>query len=500
MTNTFMNKLEEFGNMTTTTNGAAAAKSTGSKVYDMFALGGAYRGRNNLDKILLFKEAYKECPDLALKCLFYLRDIRGGQGERQFFRTCFNWLAKTEPQVVSHVMYSIPEFGRWDDLIYSCFDTDLEKEMLDIIERQFYMDLSSRTPSLLAKWLPSENTSSLATRSAARRIRKYFKMTPKEYRKNLSAIRGRINVLEKLMCSNQWDEIDFSKIPSRAGLIYRNAFANNALTAERYKEFINNKSTKVNADVLYPYEIVKQAREYILNDPERIAINKYWENLPDLFEDNNKAKVLCVCDTSGSMEWGNSTVKPIDVAIGLSMYCAERLTGPFKNHYISFASEPQLIKTNEGIDFVDSVKRIYSTNLCDNTNLEAVFDLLLNIAKNPSTKKEDIPTTIIVISDMQIDVATMHWNTKLTEDTAATEMQIIKAKWTTEGYKCPNIVYWNVNGENNGNIIDKGEGVSFVSGFSPVIMKSILNGKTGYQLMLDTLLSDRYANINYLEA
>lgn len=506
--NTFMNGLKNFDNMTYTENGAAALKSTGSAVYDMFAVGASYRNRSDEDIILLFKNALEENESLALKCLFYIRDIRSGQGERRFFRVAYKWLANTYPTIAERNLNQLSEYGRWDDLVYICIDTPLENKAMKIIRDQVNLDLESTTPSLLSKWLPSENASSEDTKRAAHIVRKHLGLTSKQYRKVLSELRGRINVLERLMSAGRWSEIEFDKIPSKAGLVYKNAFARRDIIAAKYEAFAKDKSTKVNAGALYPYEIVAKAVNYFggyygrgKNDAtDRAMIEKYWESLPDYFKDNEGAKMICVVDTSGSMT-GYDAAAPINVAISLGMYCAERLTGPFKNHYISFASRPQLIDTTQGVDFVDRVRRIYETNLCDNTNLEAVFDLLLQIAQQPGTKKEDIPTQVVVMSDMQIDSMTgpsyRHRGAshRWTEETASTEMEKIKAKWAAAGFQCPSITYWNLDARGDANIIDKGPGVSFVSGFSPVIMKQILSGKSGMDLCLETLMSDRYKAI-----
>ena len=206
--------------------------------------------------------------------------------------------------------------------------------------------------------------------------------------------------------------------------------------------------------------------------------------------------MMCVVDTSGSMRG-----TPIDVAISLGMYCAERLNGPFKNNYISFASRPQLINI-EGVDFVDKVNRIYRTNLCDNTNLTAVFDLLLSIARDPKVKKEDIPRSIVVISDMEIDEGTgsrwrfhsSDWD-RWTRENAATEMERIRAKWAAYGFELPRLIYWNVDSRNSNTILDSGPNVSFVSGFSPTIFKSVLTGKSGYELMIETICAEKYQSI-----
>jgi hypothetical protein len=497
--NTFLNGLTNATNYKLTENGAVAHKSTNSAVYDMFALGGAYRQRSESDCIVLFKEAFEEDATLALKCLFYLRDCRGGQGERRFFRVCFKWLANNHPEAAIRNLDNVSEYGRWDDLIYTCEGTKVEPYMLAAVKHQLALDVQCKTPSLLGKWLPSENASSRETKRLANTLRESLSMTHREYRKTLSVLRARINVLERLMSANRWEEIEFDKIPSKAGLVYKNAFARRDLIARKYEAFAKSETTKVNAKTLFPYEVVAKAvegsRGWSYNfknftDVDRAMIEKYWTNLPD-YLNGNPCKMMCVVDTSGSMV-GTTADAPLNVAISLGMYCAERIGGPFHNHYISFASQPQLIKIS-GVDFVDKVQRIYRTNLCDNTDLPAVFTLLKKIALDPKTNKDDIPETIVVISDMEIDSGTGSWRSgnRWTKSGAATEMEKIRAEWAAEGLKLPKLVYWNVNARNN-TILDSGSDVTFVSGCSPTIFEQVLTGKTGYSLMLDKLMSARY--------
>lgn len=486
--NTFMHNLENTTNYGYTENGAVKHNSTNSAVYDMFAFMGAYRKRRDEDCILLFKNAFEEDPLLALKCLFYGRDCRGGLGERRFFRVCLRWLAEYNPKVVRRNLEHIPFFGRWDDL-YILMNTPVEKDVFELIKNQLILDMQDCMKnenigiSLLGKWLKSENASSAETKKLAKKTREALGMTARDYRKMLSRLRERIKVLEKLMSANRWEEIDFSKIPSKAGLIYRNAFARRDIIAERYTAFARDKETKVNAATLYPYEVVKKALELRhsnnLSNTDRLMVNKYWENLPDYLEGKD-CKMMCVVDTSGSM-----IGTPMNVAISLGMYCAERLSGPFSNRYISFSRRPQLIKV-EGIDFVDKVNRIYRTNLCENTNLNAVFDLLLNVALDKNTRKEDIPETIVVISDMEIDCGS-NWMSKKAE----TEMEKMRTKWAAYGMTMPRLIYWNVDARHN-TILDSGPNVTFVSGASPVIFKSVLTGKNGYDLMLEAITADRY--------
>ena len=508
--NTFMNQLSNNTNFKNTENGALAHRTTNNAVYDMFAMGAAYRKRPDADVILLFKNAFEENEELAMKCLFYIRDCRGGQGERRFFKVCMKWLAKNHPEAVRRNLQYFSEYGRWDDL-YTLVDTPLEKEAFELIKEQLEKDIvdvmngTKKTGiSLLAKWLKSENASSAETKKLAKKTREYLNIPASAYRKTLSKLREQIKVLEKLMSANRWDEIDFSKIPSKAGLIYKNAFARRDLIAEKYEKFAKDKNTTVNAGTLYPYEVVDKATKYFrwnyynnLTETDRAMINKYWENLPDYLNGAN-CSMLCVVDTSGSMT-GTQASAPINVAISLGLYCAEHISGPFANHYISFSSRPQLIKT-EGIDFVDKVERIYRTNLCESTNLEKVFDLLLDTALNNNVKNQDIPKTIVVISDMEINQGTAHWKNwnyenGWTENKTSTEMEKIRIKWANYGLKLPKLIYWNVDARNN-TILDAGPNVSFVSGMSPTIFKSVLTGKSGWDLCLEAICAERYAVIH----
>lgn len=492
--NTFMNNLKNASNYAVTENGALAHKTTKSAVYDMFALGGAYRKRSDEDCILLFKKALKENETLALKCLFYLRDCRGGQGERRFFRVCYKWLANNYPKCARRNIELISEYGRWDDLLYSLIDTPIEKDAFDIINKQFLLDLDCKTPSLLAKWMPSENASSKETKRIANLLRSYFGLTHREYRKSLSLLREKINVLERLMSANRWDEIKFDKIPSKAGLIYKNAFARRDIIAKRYETFATSKETTVNASTLYPYDVVFKAVNNSnhygycldpLSETDKAMIEKYWNNLPDYFE-GKPCKMMCVVDTSTSMIRRGPSA-PINVAISLGMYCAERIGGPFKNHYISFSREPQLIEI-EGVDFVDKVRRIYMTNLCSNTDLVETFRMLKEIAL--TADPEDVPETLVVISDMQIDRGSY-----LSESMVITKMELMRKDWETSGLKMPRLVYWNVEARGKANFLDDGPNVTYVSGCSPVIFKSVLTGKTGYDLMIEVLTSERYRDV-----
>ena len=502
--NTFLNGLTNANNFTFTENGAVTHKSTNSALLDLFAMGASYRKRSDEDCILLFKNAYEENPVYALKCLFYIADIRGGQGERRFFRTCMKWLASYDTEAVRRNLRHIPEYRRWDDL-YIFIGTPLEADALQFMKEQFALDITCKTPSLLGKWLKSENASSYQTKVLARKTASAFGMTPKQYRKTLSALRQKINVLERLMSAGKWDEIEFDKIPSKAGLKYKNAFAKHDIermkserNVQSYEDFAKDTNTKVNAKTLYPYEVVEKGLNVMgckgwywnnsgasMDNVDRLMVNKYWDNLADYFNGAN-FNALAVVDTSASMRG-----TPINVAISLGMYCAEKAKGPFAGHYVSFSSRPQLIKT-EGVDFCDKIARIYATNLCQNTNIEATFDMLLNTAIANRCSQADLPQNLIVISDMEFDAGTSCWRGFDT----LTLMESIRKKWAAHGYDLPKLIYWNVDARKNNIPEDIGCGlVSYVSGFSPSIFQTIMSGKTGVELMMEKLDSERYAVI-----
>ena len=513
----FLNGLKNSTNYTLTENGAVTHKTTRSDLLDMFAMGAAMRSRSDSDVILMWRKAFAENPVYALKCLFYIRDVRGGQGERRFFRLCIRDLANQNTEALVRNIEYIPEFGRYDDL-YVLVDTPAEDAAFAFIKKQLALDIQCKTPSLLAKWLKSENTSSKDSRRLAGRTRQYLGMNHKQYRKTLSALRTRINVLEKLMSEGRWDEIEFDKIPSRAGMIYRNAFARHDIERAKseknvttYADFAKDKTTKVNAKALYPYECVAEALKLFrtgsyrtmhslpaLDDTQRLMVNKYWENLADYFN-GASFNGIAVVDTSGSMVRSDASA-PINVAISLGLYCAEKAKGPFAGHYISFASQPQLIET-EGVDFADKVQRIYRTNLVDNTNIKGVFDLLLDTARRNNCSQDEIPQNIIIISDMEFDSCARpsYWSRgsfpAFSKANAETLFEGIADEWARAGYQMPHLIFWNVDARQN-NIPMLGNGpISYVSGFSPSIFETIMTGKTGYDLMMDKLNSDRYACI-----
>lgn len=507
--NKFLNGLKNDTNFGYTENGAIKHNSTLNKVLDMFALGGSYRNRTDREVEQLFGDAFRENPNLAMKCLFYLRDVRGGQGERRFFRVAYKWLIKNYEGTALENLNLIPEFGRWDDLIDVCFGSVLAKDMLEIVRKQLYLDMDCKTPSLLGKWMPSENASNADTKNKARWFRINLRMTPREYRKMLSSLRAKINVLELLMSQNRWDEIKFDKIPSKAGMKYRNVFARKEVTAARYRAFMENKNTKVNAAVLNPVDItdkvLRQSRyngwgrnyrcSFGGSDVERAALCKYWDNLKDYYN-GREENAIAVVDVSGSM-----TGTPMAAAVGMGAYVAEKSHGPFANHFITFSDHPQLIEF-EGDDIVDKICRTVTADWGGSTNIEAVMDLLLNTAIKNHSSQDDLPKRLYIFSDMEFNYCVTSRTISslsrrrygVTENDMNTLFEAIQKKWSNYGYKLPQVIFWNLDARND-NIPAIGEGFNYISGFSMSQMEAIMSGKTAVDMMLEVLNSKRYAKV-----
>jgi len=490
--NEFLKAMKQETNYGYTENGGVKHNSTLNKVLDMFGMGGSMRKRSDDDIIDMFKEAYQEDPTLALRCLFYLRDVRGGQGERRFFRVCLRWLANENPGEAEHLIPIISEYGRWDDL-FVLFDTVLEPHMIGYIR----WAIEDNQDHLLYKWLPSINASSRITQERGRKFARELGMNERAYRKMLTEGRKACHLVETLMSQQQWDQIAFDKLPSRAGLLYKNAFMRREETKERYAAFMASKETKVNAGVLYPVDIAHQIyNKYHPTETERQAWQKYWDNLPNYYGDKEEPGIAVV-DTSGSM-YGT----PLEAAVSMGAYIAERGKGPFHNHFITFSDDPELVEF-EGRDIYDKFMRAQNADWGGSTNIEAVFDLLLNTAVKNHVKPEDMPRTLYIFSDMEFNgcVTTPSYRPRYWGEYTGgpnrinTVIEAQVEKWKRYGYKPPRIIFWNLDARHN-NIPAIGDGFSYVSGFSPVMIEQILSGKDGEALMLEKLNSSRYAIIN----
>ena len=496
--NEYLKNLKVDNNYGYTENGGIKHKTTMSDVLDMFAMGGAMRNRTEDDIITMFKKAYDEDHTLALRCLFYLRDVRGGQGERRFFRTVYKWMGDHLTEECENLIPRVSEYGRWDDL-FELFGTKAEGAMMGYI----MYALNMNKDHLLYKWMPSINASSNSTKERGRKFAREFDLTERQYRKFLSEGRKACNLVETLMSQNEWDQIAFDKLPSRAGLLYKNAFMRREETKDRYAAFMNNEKTRVNASVLNPVDIAHQIFEYRhWNHPsttERNAWQKYWDNLKDYY-DGKEEPGIAVVDVSGSM-WGT----PLEAAVSMGAYIAERGKGPFQNHFITFSDNPQLVKF-EGVDIYDKFIRARDAEWGGSTNIEAVFNMLLSTALKHRTPASDMPKTLYIFSDMEFNgcitagpavADTWGWSRGrkiLNESQIDTVIEAQARQWRAYGYEIPRVIFWNLDARHE-NIPAIGPGFSYVSGFNMNMVECILSGKDGVQLMLEKLNSPRYASI-----
>jgi hypothetical protein len=477
----FAEALKKEANITFTENGATALKSTGSACLDFFSIIGGMRNSSTAEIVNSFKKAYDEHPLAAIRLLFYTRDIRDGYGERNSFRKILSFLGDYAPETIEKNIYAIPEFGRWDDL-YALVGTKAEKTMWSFMKNQFDFDLynmSYNKPiSLLVKWLATPNASSKRTavlgRLTARKLG--YKGRPTEYRHLMTIMRSYIDVVEQKMSQKKWSAIDYETVPSCCMLKNSNAFMRN--DRERFCDFknkVNDGKAKVNAAILTPYDVVKQ-----LGKVDGDVLDMLWKKIPTVCDHN----VLVMCDTSGSM-WG----KPLQIAISLSMFFAERNAGVFKDVFLTFSEDPEVV-VMKGKTLEEKYYNISTADWGYNTNLQRAFSRILRIAVMNKVQPHDMPEELIVITDMEIDPYLMEDKKDFT--------QSMKKEFAKYGYNLPAVTYWNVNAKGQKFLASASEdGVSLVSGYSPNVLKQVIEniGKAPMTLMLNIVYSDRYKGI-----
>lgn len=465
---------------TKTENGALAFDTTKSLILDLFGIGGA--GRNLSETVLYQKisQALAENLDLGLRCLLFLGDIRGGQGERRLFKKGIEVIIDTQKKdVVEAFLSKVPFYARWDYLFEEWL---LQHPMYsDFIMRLIKKEMSSEKTSLIWKWLPKVHTHGVK-KNEAKLIYTYLGFNEKEYRQLLSKKRAELKVVEVSMSANKWLEIDYSKVPSKASLLYREAFKRH--DEDGYSKFIESVEkgeAKINASTIYPHEIVSK----IWRNPNP-TLEALWKSLPNYVKDENK-NILPMVDVSGSMGIAisqDSSVEAIHVSIGLGIYLAERMNGIFKDTFLTFSQKPQLQKII-GNSLYQRIVNLNNADWQQNTNIVLAFETILSVAIKNKVEQKDLPSTIVVFSDMEFDTAS---NDK-------TPFDYIKQKYEQYGYKLPQVVFWNLNARNVHFPVRQNErGVILVSGYSPSTLQYILNGelKTPYELMVEVLNQPRY--------
>ena len=487
-------------NVQRTENGAVGYKSTGKYLVDLNFQISSLRQKSEEEIYKMFLDAYYENPVLAWQWMFYLRDVRGGTSERRSFRCILRGMADDHPKEVAAVIPCIAEYGRYDDL-FVLLDTSLKPIIIELVNTQLKADIiayqENKPISLLAKWLPSRNASSRKTKDYADILVKELGLTYYVYQKTLSKLRKRLDIVETYMSENRWSEIDYNKVPSRANLIYRKTFLQHDL--ERRQAFLESlkrqeEGVKINAGTLFPHDIVHSYTNgnRFCNQLD-ITLEELWKALPD--EVNGAKNIMVVADGSGSMAWNEiakSSILPIDVANALAIYFSERSAGVYKDKYITFSYRPQYVDFSNAQTLRDKLHIAARHTECSNTNIEAVFDLILDTAIKNGLQQVDLPEMVLVISDMEFDgCVTGNPNSKKANKTLFSK---ISEKYKRKGYTLPKLAFWNVCSRTGTiPVIENEMGVCLVSGFSTAVIKMILSGELdSYTALLNILKSDRY--------
>ena len=484
-------------NVSVTENGALGYSTTGHRLVDLNFLLSSMRNWSSQEIWEKFLLAYNENPRLALLWLFFARDREQGCGERRTFRVIFGRFAHENPAAAAKLVPLIPFYGRWDDVTELCFGdipSVVKAVAITFVQTQLQIDVTNlrhgKPVSLLAKWMPSENTSSELTRVKANEMRTHLNMTPRKYRKTLSELRRYIDVVEQKMSAQQWDAIKYEAVPSRAAMIYRGAFRKH--DGERYEKYLDSVSAgeaKINSGMLFPYDIIHAYRGSCRKLDT--TLEEQWKALPDKVSEGRST--LVVVDTSGSMwtEIGGTHVTCEDVAQSLGIYFAEKLKGPYHNSCILFSSRPKYIHFDDATTLKSKLDIIDRYDDCSDTNIEATFDLILNTAMKNHLRQSEIPANVLTISDMEFNSATCYSANKTLFDT-------IREKWESVGYKLPRLIFWNVCSRTGTIPVTTNDfGVALVSGFSPNIADMVMSGKLDpYEVLVDKLTSGRYDKVD----
>lgn len=489
--------LRDNDNLISNSKGGVYNRSSLNANLDLFAAVSRYQDEDEVIK--KFNAAYQEDKKLALANLLLLLDVREGKGERRLFKICFKYLCKRDPEAAVEILKFIPMLGRWDYILEG-LDTPIEQSVLNYIEQQLMIDLHYPDKmSLLAKWLPSHRTHG-KTNLKAQKIYRYLKLSEKEYRKMLKMMRARLNLVENNLTHKEYN-INFEHVPTKAMLKYRKAFERNC--KEDFAEYLDNVKAgtqKINTKGLFCYEIINKIIKDKAMEQSGELFDAMWNNQRDFLQ-GNSSNVLVMADTSGSMESPNYL--PISNSIGLAIYIAERNHGYFKDYFLTFSDEPRLQKI-QGVDIVDKVAGI--NTIVANTDIDKAFKLILDAAEHEHLSEDDMPSHIIIISDMEFDHGC--YSSGDPYDTgddhrggwgwyapskSVTNLDGWKKAFADKGYQLPKIIFWNVAASTNGLPATKQDNdVAMISGFSTYILENILNPEniTPEQIMRDTL--DKY--------
>ncbi len=496
-------------NSSITENGALGYATTTHPLLDMNFKVSSFRNRSDQEITEEFIKSFYADRKYSVKWLFFLRDILEGLGERRTFRICLRYLAISHPEIVRAVLDLVPEYGRFDDLLI-LLETPLRKEVSALLLTQLNKDLKGRRDgqpiSLLAKWLPSINTSSKETRRLAEMLAQDFGMSPRIYRKVLAQLREYLDVVEVKMTDKKWSEVDYEKVPAKASLKYDKAFEkHDAKRREEYLEQVLLGKAQLNAKGLVPHEIVhkmlKGSWDVAVQDDKLCEL--MWKCMTEQGFQNEWGLDNCivVADGSGSMFScvdGSNSLRAIEVCNALAIYFAQQLKGMFHDKAITFSQHPRFIDLSRGKTLKEKLEIMFAYNEVANTDIEAVFDLLLRNAMREKVSADELPKQVLIISDMEFDVARgRYWGSTTYEMEDEKLFQKIEQRYQRLGYQMPRLIFWNVCGRTDTIPMVSGEnGVCLLSGFSQNAMKvAAQQEKNPYESLLKTLDGPRYDRV-----
>lgn len=497
MFNLVEKQLKKRENIFITENGAIGYKTSNSALVDLNYAVSSLRQSDDEEIILLFDKAYYEDREYALKWLFFARDIREGIGERRLFRICYKRLADLDINSFYKNLNNIPEYGRWDDLISLIgLNDEIDKRIHLIIKDQLSEDLINmdvKQPiSLLGKWLPSENASSKNTKALAKKVRNLLGMTPRCYRLLLTKLRKYLNVTEVYACSNKWGSIDYESVPSMANLKYKNAFLKHDENRRiNYLESVGKGHSRMNMNVTTPVDVVSRYCNRWMGVGEYDqTLELAWDNLKDI----SIRDTLVVADGSSSMLMSvNGKTTALDVANALAIYTSQHNSAPYKDKYITFSANPQFVDLSKADTLQEKIQISLKHDEIANTNIEAVFDLILDIALVNNISRNEMIKSILIISDMEFDEAQGSYYNDGNQLTKSL-FDEINEKYENAGYELPKLIFWNVNSRTKTiPMIENELGVTLVSGFSQNVLKMVMSNKYNpYEVLIETLDSERY--------
>lgn len=440
-----------------TENGAVAHKSTLSNIVDLYQVVGS--SRNHVQNVTdVFLRALSEDRDMAVRILLHARDIRQGMGERavgrSLIQTAMTHLTQEENL---RIMRKVPEMGRWDDMLVY-FGTAYQDDSFQMILAG--LD-NPATASLVAKWLPREKK---GNKQFVHAFCKFSGLTRVEYRKLCSQLS---NTVEQKLCAKDYAAINFSQVPSVASARYQKLF--HKVDGERYREWIAELAkpvekravdVKVNAGAVYPYDVMKS-----LERGDSNVAQAQWDALPDYLA-GSEENILCMSDVSGSMTTEQfGAVNALDIGVSLTMYCAERNNGIFKDQALIYSTNPSFIELTGSL--AARQRQMMKHVEYGSTDIQAAFNLILETAVNNNLEQKELPTKVIIFSDMEFN-SVAGYNTNL---------EAIRQQYERAGYVVPQLVFWHLATRvRKAQATTNDSGVAIVSGFSPAILKAVLGG------------------------